>query len=130
MYAELIRSSGDDLAVVNAARVSFAKESAEYCEADGKLILYLARHNHFTPFTHVTATFRCAAPIFIARQLFKHKIGLTKTRGRAGMFPTNPTSTSRRNGGEHHRMPSKAATGWWRTKATATVIMKTWSAAL
>lgn len=78
MYAELIRSSGDDLAVVNAARVSFAKESTEYSEADGKLILYLARHNHFTPFTHVTATFRCAAPIFIARQLFKHKVGLTE----------------------------------------------------
>ena len=78
MYAELIRSSGDDLAVVNAARVSFAKETSEFTEKDTKLIQYLARHNHWTPFSHVTATFRCAAPIFVARQLFKHKVGLVE----------------------------------------------------
>ena len=77
MYAELIDAMGDDLTVVNAARVSFAKEVEEFSERDAKLITYLAKHNHWTPFSHVTATFRVAAPIFVARQLFKHVVGLT-----------------------------------------------------
>ena len=78
MYAELIDAMGDDLTVVNAARVSFAKEVEEFGERDTRLIKYLARHNHWTPFAHVTATFRVQAPIFVARQLFKHKVGLTE----------------------------------------------------
>jgi len=78
MYAELVDSMGDDLTVVNAARVSFAKEVSTFTERDAKLIKYLAKHNHWTPFAHVTATFRVAAPIFVARQLFKHKVGLTE----------------------------------------------------
>ena len=78
MYVELIDSMGDDLTVVNAARVSFAKQVEEFGEQDTRLIKYLARHNHWTPFAHVTATFRVAAPIFVARQLFKHKVGLTE----------------------------------------------------
>jgi len=77
MYAELIDAMGDDLTVVNAARVSFAKEVEEFSERDTKLITYLAKHNHWTPFSHVTATFRVVAPIFVARQLFKHVVGLT-----------------------------------------------------
>ena len=77
MYAELIDAMGDDLTVVNAARVSFAKEVEEFSERDAKLITYLAKHNHWTPFSHVTATFRVSAPIFVARQLFKHVVGLT-----------------------------------------------------
>jgi len=77
MYAELIDSMGDDLTVVNAARVSFAKQVDECGERDTKLIKYLAKHNHWTPFSHVTATFRVVAPIFVARQLFKHVVGLT-----------------------------------------------------
>lgn len=78
MYAELIDSMGDDRTVVNAARVSFAKQIDEFSERDTKLLKYLAKHNHWTPFSHVTATFRVAAPIFVARQLFKHKVGLTE----------------------------------------------------
>lgn len=78
MHAELINSMGDDLTVVNAARVSFAKQVDEFSERDTKLIKYLAKHNHWTPFSHVTATFRVVAPIFVARQLFKHKQGLTE----------------------------------------------------
>lgn len=77
MYAELIDSMGDDRTVVNAARVSFAKQIDEFSERDTKLLKYLAKHNHWTPFSHVTATFRVAAPIFVARQLFKHVVGLT-----------------------------------------------------
>jgi thymidylate synthase (FAD) len=76
MEAELIDSMGDDITVVNAARVSFAKEVEEFGEKDTRLIKYLARHNHWTPFAHVTATFRVTAPVFVARQLFKHVVGL------------------------------------------------------
>jgi len=71
----LVKLSGSDLDVVNAARVSFNKESTELSERDIKLINYLARHNHFTPFCHNSLTFRVKAPIFVARQLHKHVVG-------------------------------------------------------
>lgn len=78
MKVELLRTSGTDLDVVNAARVSFHKEHSEFDnEKDTKLIRYLAKHNHWSPFAHVGATFRIKAPIFVARQLVKHQIGLT-----------------------------------------------------
>lgn len=80
---------GTDLMVVNAARVSFAKESSwEYSdsefavgqlsEKDKKLIGYLAKHNHWTPFAHPQITLRIKAPISIRTQLFKHKIGFVE----------------------------------------------------
>lgn len=80
---------GSDLSVVNAARVSFEKESEwEYpvvpvrdyydevkalSDKDAKLIRYLAKHQHKSPFNHCFASFRVKAPIFVARQLVKHK---------------------------------------------------------
>lgn len=64
---------GDDLDVVNAARVSFHKVSDEFQEKDAKLIRYLARHKHHSPFNHSFLKFRVKAPIFVARQLVKHK---------------------------------------------------------
>jgi thymidylate synthase (FAD) len=76
MSVQLIDSMGDDLAVVNAARVSFDKQTKEFTERDGKLIKYLASHAHWTPFGHCFATFRIKAPIFVARQLAKHQVGL------------------------------------------------------
>ena len=76
MEVTLIDTMGSDLTVVNAARVSFKKEShlvgGELLEKDQKLINYLAEHKHFTPFGHCFATFRVKAPIFVARQLQKH----------------------------------------------------------
>lgn len=66
---------GSDLSVVNAARVSFSKESAEFTDKDEKLINYLAKHNHWSPFAHTSLTFRIKAPIFVARQLVKHQVG-------------------------------------------------------
>lgn len=69
---------GSDLAVVNAARVSFNKEKAEYDDSDSKLIKYLANHNHWTPFSQVQYQVRIKAPIFIARQWFKHMVGITR----------------------------------------------------
>lgn len=85
MSVELVDHMGSDLSVVNAARVSFAKESdwdysrdsiGELSEKDCKLINYLARHNHWTPFAHAFLSFRIKAPIFVARQLVKHQVGL------------------------------------------------------
>ena len=82
---------GNDLSVVNADRVSFDKESdwevTQYeegsrdvsislKESDKKLIKYLAEHNHWSPFSHAFASFRIKAPIFVARQLVKHTVGL------------------------------------------------------
>jgi thymidylate synthase (FAD) len=71
--AHFIDSMGSDLTVVNAARVSFDKESTEFNEKDKKLIEYLAKHKHMSPFGHCFATFRVKAPVFVARQLVKHK---------------------------------------------------------
>jgi thymidylate synthase (FAD) len=68
---------GSDLSVVNAARVSFHKQHDVLQEdTDSKLISYLARHGHFTPFCHAFLSFRIKAPIFVARQLVKHQVGL------------------------------------------------------
>ena len=69
----LVNSCGDDLSVVNAARVSFAKESSVLGSKDAKLIAYLAEHKHTSPFNHAFLSFRVKAPIFVARQLVKHK---------------------------------------------------------
>lgn len=82
MKTELIDHMGSDLTVCNAARVSFNKESdfesdGSLHQKDEKLIGYLAKHNHFTPFTHPQITLRETVPIFVARQRFKHVIGFT-----------------------------------------------------
>lgn len=78
MSVELLDVFGDDLTVVNAARVSFAKESHEMTAGDGKLVKYLAEHNHVTPFFHPQARFRLKMPIFIAREWFRHQIGFAR----------------------------------------------------
>lgn len=77
-FVELLETFGSDLTVVNAARVSFAKESNEMCLADEKLINYLAKHNHITPFFHPQIRFRIKMPIFVAREWFRHQIGLAR----------------------------------------------------
>jgi thymidylate synthase (FAD) len=65
---------GSDLSVVNAARVSFGKKHTEFdTDRDTKLIKYLAKHKHTSPFGHAFASFHVKAPIFVARQLVKHK---------------------------------------------------------
>lgn len=101
MNVELVAHHGDDLLICNAARVSFAKETKwEYIEQDSKisfdmegipfkekiavlsdrdvkLINFLAREKHVLPFRHPQVTLRCKAPIFLARQLGKHQVGLS-----------------------------------------------------
>jgi thymidylate synthase (FAD) len=76
MKVELLEIMGSDLTVVNAARVSFAMESEEFGSRDKKLIRYLVKHGHWTPFAHVQLQFRIKAPLFVARQLHKSSIGL------------------------------------------------------
>lgn len=66
---------GNDLNVVNAARVSFAKVATEFGKNDQKLLDYLAKHNHWSPFAHTCITVRCKVPLFLARQLVKHQVG-------------------------------------------------------
>jgi len=75
---ELLDVFGSDLTVVNAARVSFHKESKEMCESDEKLIKYLAKHNHVTPFFHPQIMFRIKMPIFVAREWYRHQIGFAR----------------------------------------------------
>ncbi len=98
MKVKLVDFMGSDLSVVNSARVSFNKKSKEKSfetkkvefygvgdvlvelpqlkERDERLIRYLARHQHWTPFAHTCMTFHIKAPMFVARQLQKHQIGL------------------------------------------------------
>jgi thymidylate synthase (FAD) len=78
LKVQLIDSMGNDLSVVNAARVSFSKIADEFTDRDEKLINYLADHNHWTPFSQVQYQVRVGAPIFVARQWFKHQIGITR----------------------------------------------------
>jgi thymidylate synthase (FAD) len=77
-FVEMLEVFGNDLTVVNAARVSFAKESHDFTEQDGKLIRYLAKHHHVTPFFHPQIRFRIKMPIFVAREWYRHQIGFAR----------------------------------------------------
>lgn len=82
-FVQYIDHMGDDLMVVNAARVSFAKNSeyesdSNLKQSDEKLISYLGKHKHWTPFAHPQITLHVKAPVFVRTQLFKHKIGLVE----------------------------------------------------
>ena len=76
MEVTLVDKMGSDLTVVNAARVSFGKKKKKFTNADKKLISYLAKHNHWTPFGHCSMQYHISAPVFVARQLVKHQVGL------------------------------------------------------
>ena len=78
---DFIDKMGSDISVVNAARVSFNKKSdfnedGSFKQGDERLIAFLARENHWTPFGHASLSFHIKAPIFVARQLVKHTVGL------------------------------------------------------
>jgi len=83
MKAEYVDHMGSDLSIVNAARVSFDKVSAlnedgSLRNEDARLIRYLARHGHWTPFAHTAITLRMSAPVPIRTQCFKHKVGFSE----------------------------------------------------
>jgi thymidylate synthase (FAD) len=77
-FVEVIETFGSDLTVVNAARVSFEKESNELVKQDIGLINYLAKHDHISPFFHPQIRLRVKMPIFIAREWFRHTIGFAR----------------------------------------------------
>lgn len=66
---------GDDLTVVNTARVSYNKKSDEWGDKDERLLKYLWDHEHTSPFRHASIRFEIKAPIFVLRQWMKHQIG-------------------------------------------------------
>jgi len=87
---ELLDVFGNDLTVVNAARVSFAKESTEFSGADEKLVKYLAKHNHVSPFFHPQLRFRFKMPIFVAREWYRHQIGFARNEVSRRYVDTTP----------------------------------------
>jgi thymidylate synthase (FAD) len=78
-YVRLVDWMGSDLSVVNAARASFAKEAKEMRDSDAKLIQFLAKHGHTSPFRHAFATFEIKAPLMVARQWWKYVVGADHT---------------------------------------------------
>jgi thymidylate synthase (FAD) len=78
-YVRLVDYMGSDLSVANAARASFAKESTEMTTADARLIEFLARENHMSPFRHAFLTFEFKAPLMVARQHWKYVVGSDHT---------------------------------------------------
>ena len=76
-YVRLVDTLGDDLSIVNAARVSYDKESNGFSERDSKLINFLIREKHTSPFRHAALTFEVYAPLFVARQWWKYAVAST-----------------------------------------------------
>jgi len=76
-YVRLVDTLGNDLSIVNAARVSYDKESAEFTDKDVKLINFLIREDHTSPLRHAALTFEVYAPLMIARQWWKYAVSST-----------------------------------------------------
>ena len=78
-FVEHLGTFGDELTIVNAARVSFGAESKEFQDRDARLMRYLYKHKHFSPFRHVILRLRLKAPEFVMRQAYKHVVGIEVT---------------------------------------------------
>jgi thymidylate synthase (FAD) len=89
-YIELLGVFGDDLTVVNAARVSLQKESTVLNDQDRRLIRYLASHEHLSPFYHPQLRFRIKMPIFVAREWYRHTIGFARNEVSRRYVSTEP----------------------------------------
>ena len=76
-YIRLVDQLGNDTSVVNAARVSYDKESDGFGEKDAKLLQFLIREGHTSPFRHAALTFEVYAPLFVARQWWKYAVSST-----------------------------------------------------
>jgi len=85
---EYIAHMGDDLAVVNAARVSFGANKDLLAEKDVKLIKYLIKHNHTSPFEHCTITMRFTVPLFIRSQHHRHRTWSYNEMNRENLGPS------------------------------------------
>ena len=82
-FVEVIDSLGTDLTVANAARVSFGKRKTTWDKTDARLVRYLAKHKHFSPFRHLQVQFHIKAPEFVMRQWYKHVVGIETTSSSA-----------------------------------------------
>jgi len=78
-FIQVIDKLGNDLTVVNSARVSFGKRKEKFDESDRKLVKYLAKHKHWSPFRHLMVQFHVKAPEFVMRQWYKHVVGIETT---------------------------------------------------
>lgn len=78
MKIELLGYFGNDLMAANVARVSYGKNKEEFDEKDEKLLKYLVKHKHTSPFRHAHLQFRVKCSIFVERQIFKHEVGVAK----------------------------------------------------
>ena len=78
-FIEVVDSLGNDLTVVNSARVSFGKRKEKWDKSDERLVKYLAKHKHYSPFRHLQVQFHVKAPEFVMRQWYKHVVGIETT---------------------------------------------------
>ena len=83
-YVRLVKHMGDDLDPVNSAKVSFAKESADFGEREARLLAFLQREEHSSVFRHSALTFEVYAPLFVARQWFKYMVASTHLEDQNG----------------------------------------------
>ena len=78
-FIEVVDSLGNDLTVVNSARVSFGKRKEKFDKSDERLVRYLAKYKHYSPFRHLQVQFHIKAPEFVMRQWYKHVVGIETT---------------------------------------------------
>ena len=82
-FIEVVDSLGNDLTVVNSARVSFGKRKRKWDKSDERLVRYLAKYKHYSPFRHLQVQFHIKAPEFVMRQWYKHVVGIETTSNSA-----------------------------------------------
>lgn len=109
-YVRLVDTLGNDLSIVNAARVSYDKEVTEFGNKDAKLIEFLIREGHTSPFRHAALTFEVYAPLFVARQWWKYAVGSTHIDDQNGW---NESSRRYITENEEFYIPSASS---WRSK--------------
>lgn len=109
-YVRLVDTLGNDLSVVNAARVSYDKESTEFDVRDAKLINFLVKENHTSPFRHAALTFEVYAPLFVARQWWKYAVASSHVDDQNGW---NESSRRYITEDEEFYVPSASS---WRSK--------------
>jgi thymidylate synthase (FAD) len=109
-YVRLVDTLGNDLSVVNAARVSYDKEATEFSPKDARLIDFLIREKHTSPFRHAALTFEVYAPLFVARQWWKYAVASSHVDDQNGW---NESSRRYITESEEFYVPSASS---WRSK--------------
>ena len=109
-YVRLVDILGNDLSVVNAARVSYDKEATEFSPKDARLIDFLIREGHTSPFRHAALTFEVYAPLFVARQWWKYAVASSHVDDQNGW---NESSRRYITESEEFYVPSASS---WRSK--------------